>query len=107
MIELYVTATFEAAHTLPSDLGFTTLHGHSYWLRVFYPSSADHPLPQPSAQAYVNMIASRLDHRNLNDLMEQPTMEAIAEWVAQNIQGPKPSRIQVWRESIGCGVEWR
>lgn len=106
MIELYAEATFEASHTLPDSVGgIDRVHGHSYWLRVYVESRRGNEMPMPALQQQVRFAAASLDHRHLNDVLAGPTMEAIAEYVGGRI--PNATRVSVWRESIGCGVEWK
>lgn len=106
MIELWAEATFEASHTLSWTIGgVEKMHGHSYWFRVYVISSPTKIWPLPELQAKVRRVAQSLDHQHLNDLMREPTMESIAEHIHYQI--PEATRIQVWRESVGCGVEWR
>lgn len=105
-MRLWVTTTFEAAHSLPSELGYPTIHGHSYWVRAWFFSPPDDPLPLGTAQAYIDMNVRTLDHQMLNDKIEVPTMEAICQYLIEHWEGKKPVRLSVWRESIGTGAEW-
>jgi hypothetical protein len=52
-------------------------------------------------------VQQLLDHQHLNTLMEQePTMEALIEFIRREWTGPELKRVSVWRESLGCGAEW-
>jgi hypothetical protein len=33
-------------------------------------------------------------------------MEALVDYIRAQWQGPALQRVSVWRESLGCGVEW-
>lgn len=107
MIELWATITIEVAHTLREGLGVPRLHGHSYWLQFFVNSAATNPVPLPVLQDCAAAIHDALDHRCLDDLIAEPTMESIAEHAASIWRGPALTRIVVRRDSIGCGAEWR
>ncbi len=78
---------FEAAHRLPRYQGpCFELHGHSYELHV----SLEVPVSPETGMTLdffhlegvvKEMILDRLDHRNINDILENPTAENIAVWV--------------------------
>lgn len=106
MTELWHTFTVECAHSLPG-IGHATVHGHSYWITVYMESSAESPLPMDILTGYCALLKGQIDHGNLNDVLPVPTMESLAEWVAREIQGQRPTRVLVTRPSIGVGVEWR
>ncbi len=104
---LYTTFCFEASHSLAAPIGQPQVHGHSYWARVWVESAAQAITPLPGLETEARRVAALLDHQHLNDLMEaQPTMEALVEFIKARWQGPALQRVQVWRESLGCGVEW-
>lgn len=104
-MELWHTFTIECAHSL-HGIGHAKLHGHSYWVTVYYSTSSDSPTPLAMIEGYCAMLRGKLDHQNLDDVMTQPTMESIAEFVCREIQGPRPTRVVVSRPSIGAGVEY-
>jgi 6-pyruvoyl-tetrahydropterin synthase len=105
--ELWTTITVEVAHTLREGLGVPRLHGHSYWLQFFVSSPAASPVPLPVLKDCAGAVYLALDHRDLDDIIAEPTMESIAEYAASIWRGPALTRIVVRRDSIGCGVEWR
>jgi hypothetical protein len=37
---------------------------------------------------------------------EEPTMEALIQFIRRSWEGPSLARVSVWRESLGCGAEW-
>lgn len=78
---------FAAAHRLPRYEGpCFRMHGHNYRLIV-----AVEGLPDPHSGMVLDFvelqrivqgaILSRCDHQTLNDLLENPTAELIAEWM--------------------------
>ncbi|MEY4013691.1 MAG: 6-pyruvoyl tetrahydropterin synthase [Pseudomonadota bacterium] len=104
---LYTTFCFEASHSLAASVGLPQLHGHSYWARVWVASSAAHPTPLPDLELEARKVQKLLDHQHLNTLMEQePTMEALVDFIRRTWTGPELKRVSVWRESLGCGAEW-
>ncbi|MRD55719.1 hypothetical protein GH816_04105 [Betaproteobacteria bacterium LSUCC0115] len=104
---LYTTFCFEASHSLQAPIGVPSVHGHSYWARVWIASSREQLTPLPSLETEAKRVAALLDHQHLNDLMDhQPTMEALVDYIRAQWQGPALKRVHVWRESLGCGVEW-
>lgn len=103
IMELWTTFTIECSHTLEEPIGYPVMHGHSYWIRVYFDSSAIKPLPLPEIDKACQLVKGQLDHKHLNDFMPSPTMESIAEFVFQNIE-LRPVRIDVERKSIGAGI---
>jgi 6-pyruvoyltetrahydropterin/6-carboxytetrahydropterin synthase len=97
---------FEAAHRLPWHPGkCAALHGHSYRLEVCVSGSID-------AQGMVmdfadldevveNLVVRQLDHRNLNELLANPTAELLAGWIAQQLEGLAWSTIRLWETDRG------
>lgn len=78
---------FEAAHRLPRYRGpCFELHGHSYELHVTLEMPVD-PETGMTLDFFVleaavrTKVLDRLDHRNINDTLENPTAENIAVWI--------------------------
>lgn len=104
---LFTTFTFESSHSLITTIGQPQTHGHSYWARVYVRSSSREIVPLPRLEAHASEVKVLLDHQHLNDLMdENPTMEALVGYIRRHWRGPALERVLVWRESLGCGVEW-
>ena len=96
--------SFEAAHVLPHHPGkCARLHGHSYRLEV----ALEGPL-QPAgpaagmvqdfdviAAAVRGTVLAELDHRSLNDLMENPTAEQIALWIWNRLALELPQLVEL------------
>jgi len=82
---------FEAAHRLPRHPGkCRELHGHSYELvvvveRAVEPDSGIAIDFSDLKRVVGEAVVSRLDHRCLNDLMENPTAELLAVWVWERL----------------------
>ncbi len=76
--------TFEAAHQTPP---FSTLHGHSFLVRVVL-HGPSHPVYGWShnldeVEPVLEHLRQELDHRYLNDIdgLEVPTLENVARWI--------------------------
>ncbi|HEY0615020.1 MAG TPA: 6-carboxytetrahydropterin synthase QueD [Candidatus Elarobacter sp.] len=107
--------TFEAAHVLPHHPGkCARLHGHSYRLDV----ALEGPL-QPAGPAagmiedfdVISRIVkaaaiSQLDHRSLNELLENPTAENIVVWVWRRLAHELPylAELTLWETRTACVV---
>ena len=105
---------FEAAHRLPRHEGkCRELHGHSYQLLV----SVDRPLDESSGMVIDfsdlkgivrRQVVDSLDHRCVNDLIDNPTAEHMAEWIWQRLQGRLPGLAEIeLRETRDCSVVYR
>jgi 6-pyruvoyltetrahydropterin/6-carboxytetrahydropterin synthase len=89
------------------------MHGHSYELIV----TVDRPVEEASGMAIdfsdlkrvvrVETV-DRLDHRCVNDLMENPTAERMAEWVWERLAPHLPGLVEVeLGETRDCSVVYR
>ena len=92
---------FEAAHRLPRYEGpCYHLHGHSYELHVSLEMAVN-----PETGMTVDFfqlereikarVLDRLDHKNINDTLENPTAENIAIWIWGQIQGQFPQLAEI------------
>ncbi len=106
---------FEAAHVLPHHPGKCgRVHGHSYRLEVALAG----PLEQTGPAAGMIMdfdllsetvrerIISEVDHRSLNDLIENPTAEQIVVWMWRRLAPALPAleELVLWETSRACAV---
>lgn len=106
-MNLCVSFNIECAHSIEQPIGVPILHGHSYMVEICVPSSAEFPVPLPQIQGWAELVKHRLDHTNLNDVLDDaPTMEAIVRFVRRKWLGPDPVRVKVWRPTLGVGAEW-
>ena len=105
---------FEAAHRLPRHPGkCRELHGHSYELVVV----VERPVDPESGMAidFSDMkavvrkeVVDPLDHRMLNDVMENPTAEEIAVWAWNRLSGSLAGLVEVeLHETRDCSVVYR
>lgn len=105
---------FQAAHVLPGHPGkCKNLHGHSYRLIV----SVDRPIDPGTGMAIdfgdLKAIVKRevvdvLDHRYVNDLIDNPTAEVMAEWTWRKLAPALPglAEVELW-ETRRCAVVYR
>jgi 6-pyruvoyltetrahydropterin/6-carboxytetrahydropterin synthase len=106
---------FEAAHVLPHHAGkCSRLHGHSYRVDV----AVDGPLHAggPASGMVIDFdavgevvqreILARLDHRSLNDILDNPTSELIALWIWERLAPALPGLAEVvlWETATACAV---
>ena len=105
---------FEAAHRLPNHPGkCRELHGHSYKLWI----EGERPVDPESGMAIDfsdlkkvvrGCIVDRLDHRYVNDLIENPTAERMAVWIWRELEpGLEGLRAVELHETSNCSVVYR
>lgn len=88
---------FSAGHKLPQH---PAAHGHSYevWVYVREGKCVE------ELQREIQKVCAQLDHKMLNDVFDDPTMERIARFFA-TIQGAE--RIEVARPVEGLRCEYQ
>jgi 6-pyruvoyltetrahydropterin/6-carboxytetrahydropterin synthase len=105
---------FEAAHFLPHHPGkCRDVHGHSYHLIV----TVDRPVDPVSGLAIDFSVLKRtvneavidhVDHKSLNDVIDNPTAERIAIWIWDRLVGPLDGLQEVELfETRNCSVVYR
>ncbi|MDL2297534.1 6-carboxytetrahydropterin synthase QueD [Synergistaceae bacterium OttesenSCG-928-D05] len=81
---------FDAAHNLINYHGkCERLHGHTYKMSVTLSGTPDHEgmiYDFVDLKKKVNdLVLSQLDHAYINDIIEQPTAEYIAQWIFRQL----------------------
>ena len=107
--------TFESAHVLPHHQGkCARLHGHSYRLEVAVSGPLQTAGPAQGMVEDFEVIKSivkrevidALDHRYLNDVLENPTCEIIVQWIwgrlAVAFAGLE--ELVLWETATSCAV---
>jgi 6-pyruvoyltetrahydropterin/6-carboxytetrahydropterin synthase len=105
---------FEAAHLLPNHPGkCRNLHGHSYELCV----TVDLPVSPESGMAIDfsdlkrivrEHVVDRLDHKYVNDLIENPTAEIMAVWIWDRLSDRLDGLVEIeLHETRDCSVIYR
>lgn len=105
---------FEAAHTLPRHAGkCRDLHGHSYRLVVTVERPVD---PQTGMvidfsnleRTVQTEAVEPLDHKYVNDLIENPTAEEMTVWIWNRLREPLAGLVEVeLYETRNCSVVYR
>ena len=107
--------TFEAAHVLPNHSGkCARLHGHSYRLDVALEGPLQESGPASGmvedfdvvSQVVKAAVVSRLDHRSLNELIENPTAERVLAWIWPRLAEELPglAELTLWETPRACAV---
>jgi len=114
-VQIRKSFTFEAAHVLPHHPGkCARLHGHSYRLDV----ALDGPLQSSGpatgmvedfevvSRVVKAAVIDELDHRSLNELMDNPTAENIVVWVWDRLASelPRLTELTLWETRKACVV---
>ena len=107
--------SFEAAHVLPHHEGkCSRLHGHSYRLEV----TVEGPLQTsgPARGMVVDFdelaatvrrtVIDALDHRSLNDFIDNPTSENIVAWIWRELApaAPQLAELTLWETATACAI---
>ena len=84
---------------LPYESKCKNLHGHNWILTVYLRSETLENGMVYDFTEIKKLVKSRLDHKNMNDYIEQPTAEDIAKYVC-DVLGEKCYKVEV-QESEG------
>ena len=103
--------SFEAAHRLPWHSGrCRDLHGHSYQFEVTVAGPLDANGVVVDFDELTTIVErevlDRLDHRDLNEILENPTAELIAQRIWELLEGAgvAVTALRLW-ETPGASVE--
>lgn len=105
---------FEAAHVLPHHPGkCSRLHGHTYVLHVTVNRPVDLGTGLAIDFSELKAVVRReavdvLDHRYVNDLIENPSAENMAVWIWERLAPALPGLEEVeLHETRNCSVVYR
>ena len=105
---------FEAAHRLPRYPGkCRELHGHSYRLVVTVDRPVDPHTGLGIDFSELKTIVHRevvdlLDHRCINDILDNPTAEVMVRWIWERLTAPLAGLVEVeLHETRDCSVIYR
>jgi len=113
-MQLNIHHHFEAAHSLPNHPGKCCyLHGHRWEVDVEVRPEGSIQLEDGMLIDFgdIKAVIDELDHKHLNMMMENPTAEIIAMWIANGIvrllppDRPWTVVVQLW-ESPECSVTY-
>jgi len=107
--------TFDAAHNLVRYHGkCEALHGHTYRIAVVLEGTPDEEGMiidfTDLSDIVKERVISRLDHSYINDTIEQPTAENIANWIWSRIEtyvrrpNCELSSVEVWETRTSCAI---
>ena len=106
---IFVEDSFDSAHWLPEvpeGHKCKRMHGHTYRVRLEISGKVDPVtgwvIDYAELKAKWLPIKDQLDHRLLNDFIDNPTCENIAKWIGVTLG---IHRVEL-RETVNCGVVW-
>jgi len=107
MVEIRIEIEFAAAHHLPRHPGVCRRpHGHNYRLLVCVKRPVDSGSGMVMDFAELERLVwenavGRLDHRDLNEILANPTAENIVVWIWERLAPVIPglSRLELWETS--------
>ena len=112
-MELIVDFRFSAAHRLPRYVGRCyRMHGHSYRLEVVVAGTPDGDTGMVvdfhDVEAAAAALMAQVDGSCFNDVLENPTAEAIVVWCWRELKTQLPSlaELRLW-ETPECRVVYR
>lgn len=91
---------FNAVHSFPDDHGYDRLpHGHDYEFTVMLEGELDgqgmlYDLRELKTLVEYSVIAP-LDHRNLDAILEHPSLEALASWIWDQLRPAVPAHLRL------------
>jgi 6-pyruvoyltetrahydropterin/6-carboxytetrahydropterin synthase len=100
-MRLDVEFYFAAAHRLPRYEGpCFRLHGHNYKFFVTVEGEVDPSTGMIADFGVIKTVVgeevlARVDHRNLNDILENPTAENIARWIWEALKPRMADLVEV------------
>ena len=113
-MRLSIAMGFEAAHRLPLYAGpCHDLHGHGYRFSVSVEAKTDPATGMGpdflALRAQVKqLVFDALDHKYLNDLLENPTAENLSKWMWRRLAPVLPGLAEiVLFEGPDCWVAYR
>jgi len=97
MYRVTITEEIAGAHslTLPYDSPCSRLHGHNWKVEVAVIADRLDAYGMVVDFCELKRIVRELDHRNLNEIVNQPTTERIAAHIADKINNEMGTRAQV------------
>jgi 6-pyruvoyltetrahydropterin/6-carboxytetrahydropterin synthase len=113
MIELTVSASFEAAHVMQlgeAADGRRTMHGHSYVCRASFRPPQGELLDLDMLRRKLEGVAAELDHTTLNEVegLEVPSMENVARHIHARLRAMNlpVCRVVMERPTLGYTVSF-
>ncbi|AEC52168.1 hypothetical protein PNA2_1253 [Pyrococcus sp. NA2] len=109
-----IRTSFDAAHAVKIGDSWEDVHGHTFFLEVVVEGEIrdGYIIDFIELRKLVDGIIKELDHRNLNNIFENPTTENIALWISKKIKEKLPERVKLKRlllwegKENGVELEW-
>lgn len=91
---------FNASHSFPNDAGYDRhLHGHDYEFTVMVEGERAPGAMLLDARQLKRVVASevieKLDHANLDQILPDASLEALAEWIWQALRPFVPAKLRL------------
>jgi 6-pyruvoyl-tetrahydropterin synthase len=91
---------FNALHSFPDDAGYDRFaHGHDYELTVMVEgerAAGQMLLDMRHLRAIVEKsVIAKLDHQNLDQVLGDGSLEALAEWIWRELREALPRRLRI------------
>jgi len=98
---------FEAAHAVIINEKPEKIHGHTFRLEIAVEGELrkGYVMDFLELRRIVETIVRRLDHGNLNEFFENPTIENVALWLAEEIRTKLPGNVTLRRITLWEGEE--
>ncbi|HET9784966.1 MAG TPA: 6-carboxytetrahydropterin synthase [Terriglobales bacterium] len=91
---------FNALHSFPGDAGYDRHpHGHDYEFTVMVEGERDHAGMLYDLRGLKPLVErdviARLDHQNLDQLLPDPSLEALALWIWERLRPGIPAALSL------------
>lgn len=103
--------TFDSAHRLTNDNGqCVNLHGHTYRLQVYVKGQIEKKTGYVFDFKLLKEIIHKnvvqiLDHRYINDIIENPSVENVSVWIWNKLQDKLPLyEVKLWETPTNFGI---
>lgn len=96
---------FEAAHSVVVEGKPEEIHGHTFRLEI----AVEGPLKNGYVMDFIQLrkivgrVVGKLDHRNLNHILDNPTTENLALWIAGELSRALPGEVRLKRLTLWEG----
>jgi len=90
--------TFHAAHHIPDHPTCGGVHGHTYTLEVTISGRSDKDMLidfKHLDEAIRRHVIKKVDHKDLNEIMDIPTAENIVKWIWRQLKGVCANQLRV------------
>ncbi len=103
IVRLGIVGYIESAH----KVGEGPLHGHNFKVEIIVEGEySGGKMDFHKLRDEVNKVLKELDHKNLNEILEEPTVENIGKFIVERLRKKLPVKIvRVWEtENRFCEI---